>query len=272
MSLVSVCERAVPVYDFPGDEACDAHYADSILGRYRRYMGVMAGTVAAAEAFDVRLDRPTVETWRRLIPATGLLDDELDGPDRTTAQELYGIALDYLQGTGGPPELSEGADSLLGPALRMLRAAIAELPKQRAKEVVTAARLIGDHSLQKAACDDVDDYIDLLETEAELTAQWVTKSASPAVYARLAYGPFAAWYGDFVIFGTFIDSTGDLRKDYAAGLTSVPPTEANASQLRQATRRSLQALLSTPVGRRATRKSMQTALGAVWRKWYGPAD
>lgn len=244
-----------PHANFPGDEAV-AHdvYAECMQGRYSP---VLAGAVSAAESFGVAVDSESIENWKRVALAGGMLDTFLDeSPDQVAAVQLYKAGTAYVRGVGDMPERPEWADPLLEPAVTLLHNAVRVLPEERQTSLLNAADLVADISLAKAASTRARDYKQLLRLEGKLSGILINESASQSVYEDPRYEPFTLWTINLMEAATMADSAVDLKQDHADRLTAVNPSLWNAVSIAMGGIKSARFVFHGPNNRRAAKSAI----------------
>lgn len=254
-------EEAVPLASYPSDENISPKVYAQCMDT--KYVTMIPGFVRASEAFGISADADTIERWKRMAVACGELDNLLDeSRDHQEAEQLFQSGISYLRGDADMPQDPAWTHTKLKPTAELLCNSVAGLPEERRNLLLDAASLIGSISLLKAEVVNARLYCKLLRDEGMLSGLLITESVSEEVYSHDDFDLFSDWTITVMEAGTLADSTIDLRRDYAEGLTRVKPTMFNHLRVAQAAMISAKGLLSA--------KNLQAALAGqkankAWR-------
>ncbi len=252
-------EFPLPAHMFPGDEAiASTVYAQCITSGYISSVSTIGG---AARGFGLAIDSETLERWKRVGSAAGLLDDFLDeSPDQESAYYLYreGLTQAFTEPANVTKnlQLPQWASDLLLPSVNLLGNSIAVMPKEHIDVLIESAKQVGDAALAKSRCKDIHDYIRLLKQESFHTSTLIYGSASNDVRQQAGYKPFVRWTQNAIKLGTLYDSARDIWVDKQDGRTDVDATIINSARIALQLRRPCREMIYLRSSRKATARSL----------------
>jgi hypothetical protein len=256
---INSADIQAPVHIFPGDTFEDLNdYPEIIMNGYITSVATLYG---AAESLDVHFDTETFERAKRIGAASGLLDDFLDGsPDIDQAVALYNEGLDLALHAPDKAVLPDGIHPYLESSIRLLLNSVETLSAEHETALIRAAQAIGAIALKKSKVSQVDQYITLLDEEAQHTAVLLHGIASRQVRLQPNFGKLQEWGNNAIKLAVFADSSWDLWTDHRRGRTAVPATVANSMRIASNAVGPLRALNNSRAVRRATRASLYARL------------
>lgn len=235
---------------FIGDEQINSVMYKRVI--YNGYMSSVSTLYGAARGFGMDLDSQTFERWKRLGATAGIIDDLLDNaPDLCGALSVYEQSLERTA-TGNLFTEPLYTSSELVIAAKLLYNSVAILPRETQEALYANARTIGELALQKAGCNTIESYIDLLGEEATRTSELVTLASSLEVREQPQFKRFREWCEQAVLFATLADHTRDFRNDYKHRRTLVRPSLSNVTLLGFEAVQALRRINAQPAYRSAT--------------------
>ncbi len=252
-------EYPLPAHAFPGDEAiASTVYGQCITSGYISSVSTISG---AARGFGLAIDTETLERWKRVGSAAGLLDDFLDeSPDQESAYYLYeeGLAQAFTDpvNVATNVQLPQWASDLLLPSVSLLGNSVAVMQPKDTAVLVDSAKQVGDIARRKAQCKDIHDYIRLLKLESFHTSALIHGTASSGVRQQPGYKSFVRWTQNAMELGTLADSARDIWADKDAGRTDVDATIINSARIALQLRRPYREMIYSRSSRAATIRSL----------------
>lgn len=215
---------------FPGDEQIHPETYRRVI--FSGYVSSIATIFGAARGYRLVVGAETLERWKRIGAAAGLVDSFLDdSPDPDQARSLYERGLRLALDPGADPQAPAWADARLEPAVKLLRNSIATLSAERIESLVESSRFVSDAGRHKAQCVEVREYVEVLRQEAFHSSRLIHGSVADDVRQQAGFAAFARWCTTAIELGALVDSTWDLWADNRHGRTRVKATLWNSARI-----------------------------------------